>query len=194
MRPYYTRFPLNLLLQDLGTLTGCSVAFARALTDERRHDALGACRRGSAVLAVDLVTSLPLPDLYPGPLPVTETQEEEEEFTAEEAAAEEAAHAAAMEAVIEAATERWKAVENRITGWARPNSTNAANLLDRFVQEMVEAFPDVDNLEDGLDAAISEVRSALEVYQEAEPEDREDAWGDFVSGLSDVDFSTLGEE
>jgi hypothetical protein len=180
VRLYYSRFPLRDLLLSLGTLTGCSEAFARAETPGLRAQALDACRRGAAVIGVDLITPLPVPDILGEPVEEGEEPEEEEGGPSPE--------------TIDAIKERWKAVVDRISGWETPNSVNVAKFLDRFVQEAVEAFPDMDNLEDGLDSAISDVRQSLEAYQEAEPEDREDAWGEFVSGLADVDFSELGEE
>ena len=187
VRPYYRRHPLSILLQDLGTLTGCSQAFARAASSARRHEALEACRRASAVLAVDLATPLPVPDLYPGPLPVPVEEPQQEEIQEEEEPP------GITQEAIDQITLRWKALEDRINGWARPNSTNAVNLLDRFAQELVEAFPDIEILEDALDSAISDVRQALEAYQEAEPENREAAWEEFKDSFTEVDFSELGQ-
>ena len=197
-RPYYGRFPLRDLLLDVDTLKGCSQAFARALTNERKHDALGACRRGSAVLAVDLVTPLPLPDLYPGPLPqlVEEPQEEiqEEEETP-----------GISQGVINQVTQAWQTVADRITGYSRPNSTNAERLLDRFVQEMSDLpLAPLGVTEDNLNAVIDPVRDMLRTYQEIERSDydsseeyqeaRADAWQEFLDSFGEVDFSELAEE
>ena len=90
-------------------------------------------------------------------------------------------------------TDRWSTLTDRITGWSRPNSTNADNLLDRFVQETTEAHSDI--REDDLESAIADVRSALEEYQEEEdPEARAGAWEAFTDAMGEVDFSALGEE
>jgi hypothetical protein len=88
---------------------------------------------------------------------------------------------------------------DRISAWAKPNSTNAANLLDRFVPEMAEAHPEV--RENDLESAIEPVREGLQAYQEIERSDfdsveeyqeaRADAWQEFVDALG-VDFSDLG--
>ena len=94
---------------------------------------------------------------------------------------------------IEQIKQGWAAVADRINGWSRPNSVNAGNLLDRFVQEMVEAHPEI--LEDDLDSAIADVRSGLEAYQEEEdPDEKAGAWEGFTEALGEVDFSGLSEE
>ena len=197
VRPYYRRNPLSTVIQDLGTLVGCTEAFTRAQTNEQRDRAMEFCRRGSAVLAMDLGLPFPAPDLVPRggivalPAPIAvepeplEKEEEEEE-------------AGPSPETIANLTARWSTLTDRITGWSRPNSSNAENLLDRFVQEMAEAHPEIQ--ENDLDSAIDEARELLRSYQEIErsnyesseeyQEARSDAWQEFVDGL-DVDFSEL---
>lgn len=215
VRPYYSRFPLSTLLLDVGTLTGCTQAFATAETGGQRTRALGSCSSASAVVAVDLLTPLPVPDVEPSRAPtpsrsVSEMTEEElaEELGEEEPAQEEPAQeepeeeeAGPTPEVIADLTSRWSTLMDRIAGWSRPNSTNAANLLDRFVQEVTDTHPEI--REDDLNSAIDEVRTLLEAYQEIERSDyessaeyqeaRADGWQEFVDGLGNVDFSELGE-
>ena len=198
VRPYYRRNPLSTVILDLGTLVGCTQAFTRAQTNQQRDAAMGACRRGSAVLAVDLGLPFPAPDLAPPggivalPAPIAVEPEPEEKEEEEEAGL--------TPETIADLTARWSTLTDRITGYRRPNSTAAANLLDSFVQEMVEAHPEIE--ENDLDEAISEVRTLLEAYQEIErseyessedyQEARADAWQEFVDGLGEVDFSDFG--
>ena len=276
VRPYYSRFPLSSLLFDVGTLTGCTQAFAAAETGGQRTRALGSCSSASAVVAVDLLTPLPVPDQEaPGVSVPTrsistmmdeELAEEEGVGPTPEAIPEYIATVytetgyyyvgpdADFEAILEevrgdladpsqaspgpsritqvyvydfdrltsmpkegdplwswtrpriaetiaALTARWSTLTDRIASWSRPNSTNAENLLDRFVQEMVEMHPDV--REDDLDSALDQVRELLRAYQEIERSDyesseeyqeaRAEAWQEFVDEFANVDFSELGE-
>jgi hypothetical protein len=187
VRAHYSRFPLRDLLLSVDTLKGCTEAFARAGTDERRAEALDACRRGAALIAGDLTTPLPVPDILGEPLapPSAEEPEEEEEggVTSE---------------TIDAVEERWQAVADRISGWEKPNSVNAAKFLDRFVEEF-SADESLGIEEDDLDSLIGPVREMLEEYVELDPEsetyseDRAAAWQEFVDSLGNVDFSDLGQ-
>ena len=192
VRPLYRSFPIRMstLLLDLGTLTGCIQAFTRAESDGQRAVSLGSCRRGAAVLASSLALPLPVPDFEPAAAPPRSPVAPEYEEEVDEAAQEEAGPSPETIADL---TARWSTLTDRITGWARPNSINAENLLARFVQEMTEAHPEIQ--EDDLDSAIEEARGALEGYQEEEdPTEREGAWEGFVEALGEVDFSELAEE
>jgi hypothetical protein len=200
VRPHYSRFPLRDLLLYVDTLSGCTDAFARATGGAQKAGALDACRNGASLIADGLTRPLPVPDILPditqeqlqGLLqaqPVEEEPEEEEE------------EAGPPPEVIAELTERWASVIDRITGWSRPNSTNAENLLDRLVQEMTDAHPEVE--EEDLNETIYPVRELLQAYvdltrgdfddAESYSEARADAWQEFLDSFAEVDFSELGE-
>ena len=179
--PHYRRFPLGDLSLIVAPLTRCLEDYRRAGTGGQMTRALDACRRVSNEVANYLTTPLPAPDRAPGSVAVPATLPPSPVESTEKVK------------VAELITARWSTLEDRIKGWSRPNSVNAANLLDRFVQEMVEAHPEV--REDDLDEVIADVRSALEEYQEEEdPDERENAWEAFTDALGDADFSGLEEE
>ncbi|MDP2660670.1 MAG: hypothetical protein Q8R28_08070 [Dehalococcoidia bacterium] len=107
------------------------------------------------------------------------------------------ARAAEPENMLETA---WAVVKDRITGYARPNSSTAEKALDKFVADAVEKGA----TEDDLDDALSDVRSALEEYRDMDRGDydsadefseaRAAAWEAFTDALNDVDLPEQEEE
>lgn len=205
----YGRTPFPDLPEALEILNNClRVLLSETAMTQRRVQAVNNCRNSARLVAEAITRPLQPPEAAPAapqrpqaPARARRTRRPATEEAPpaptppEEEASEEAVAAEALEAI----TERWQAAIGRIAGWERPNSTNATNLLDRFVQEVTEAHPEI--REDDVDSVVDDVRQLLEEYQTTERSDfdtsedyqeaRAEAWQGFVDELGDVDFSGL---
>ena len=190
----YARTPFPDLPEALELLQNC-VRNLQAETEmtQRRVQAFNFCRDSARRVAEAISRPLQPPEAAPVVVEPARRAVASPRRTRRAAAVPTPEPPGVTQEAIGQITQDWAAVVNRIAGWSRPNSTNADNLLGRFVQEMVEAHPDIQ--EDDLDSAIADVRSALEEYQEEEdPEARAGAWEAFTDAMGEVDFSALGEE